>query len=322
MRRPVEAPGPSVSFLRSWRLLPALLFGVGAVLAGSGETAAQVAEELVAERDLEYRSTRSAHDAALDARAAADRRFTRALQEIEEAKRENEEDRVDAAYARAQQQALELQRLEQRVRETAARLEETRSALVDALDRRLGELAERISEDPDPGRREELVSLYRDLSNRIREVEGEVQLQEDVQLVAAPEISFDPRDTPLDLRWKAELLERRAEQYEVRLAEIGRLVEDLERRARRNRNLQDMLAGIERFDDDRLPVTAEPDRASASAGGGEESASTDEEGEGAGTRTLDERIENLKLLRERIEFYREQVLRRARLFRERAQEIS
>lgn len=304
-------------------LLPVVV-AVGLLLVGPPLYApAQSSQDVVAEQELEYRSARSAHQAALDARAAAERRFSRALQVIESARASGDDDRIEGAYARAQQQAVELQSLEQRVRQTSERREEAREDLLAALDRRLESLVAELSGTSGRAEQEELASLIRNLRNRVREVERAGELTREVELVALPEVTFDPRDGPVELQWKAELLERRAEQYRQRVDEITGQIDQLRRRQRRNRNLQDLLAGIERFDDDQMPVTPreerrDPDTESVE-GQGE---APDTAGPEAPETTLDERIESLQVLRDRIESFREQVLVRARQFRERAREIS
>lgn len=299
---------------------------VGLTLAALGifapGAAAQETPDVVSERELDYRSARSAHQAALDARAAAERRFNRALQEIRDAQGVEDEDRLADGYAQAQDQALELQSLDQRVREQAARLEEARTALIDALDGRIEALVAEVPDVSDPAEQQELAALIRDLNVRIRALETEGG-QEETRLVALPEITWDPRDGPVELAWKAELLERRAGQYLERIEEIDSQIADLTRRQRRNRSLNDLLTGIQRFGDDQVPVVPPSEGADPQAEtvepGSEESDST---GGGRSGTTLESRIEALGLLRARIEEFREQVLFRAGQFRERAEEIS
>ncbi len=300
------------------------MVGVGLLTGADAPLPAQQLSEIVAERELEFRSAESAHESAVDARSAAERRFSRALQEIEAARESDDERRMEAAYARAQQQAVELQSLEQRVRQTAQRLDEARESLLDVLDRRLESLVSELGATPDPGRQEEIAALIRNLRTRVEEVERAGEFTEEVRLAALPEVTFDPRDGPVELRWKAELLQRRASQYEERIAEIDEQIGELRRRQRRDRNLQDLLAGIERFDDNQMPVgppreTRDPETGSVDP---DESEAGDTTAASGGEMTLEERIESLQVLRERIETHREQVLIQARQFRERAQEIS
>lgn len=312
------------------RTVPALIVALLALAVGGGPWSAvpapaQEVQDLVAEQNLEYRSAKNAHQSALDARAAAERRFNRALQEIRDAQEEGDEDRLRQAYARAQEQALQLQSLEERVRERAAEVERARQALLDVLDRQVERMMAELGETTDPDEQADLAALVRELNVRIREVEreGEV-LEEEARLVALPEIAWDPRDGPEELRWKAELLERRARQYAARIDEIAVQIEDLRRRQRRNRSLSDLVTGIQRFDDDQVPVVSPSEDGGSQAGGGVDGGGEEEgeEGESTETSSLDDRIESLELLRERIEEFREQVLFRARQFRDQATEIS
>lgn len=307
--------------------LPVAIFAVGLLftLGRPAPVPAQVeSQDVVSERELDYRSARGAHQAALDARSAAERRFERALQEIRAAQDDDDEDRLRAAYAQAQDQALQLQSLEQRVRDTAERVEVARERLVTALDARVESLMAELSEARSRLQQEELGALVRDLTYRIREVEEEGDLVEETRLAALPEVAWDPRDGVQELTWKAELLQRRARQYEERIEEIEGQIQDLRRRERRNRSLNDLLTGIQRFDDDQVPVVSPSEDADPRSESVEQEQQQDDDTTSTTSRevSLQQRIERLELLRTRIEEFRNEVLFRARQFRNRAQEIS
>ena len=312
-----------------WGSLPAVVAVVGLLLmavaaAPSVGVAQESSQDVVSERELEYRSARGAYQAALDARAAAERRFERALQEIRAAQEEGDEGRLRRAYAQAQDQALQLQSLEQRVRETSERVDRVRGALVAALDARVEALVAELGETRNRIRRQELGALVRNLTFRIREVEEEGDLTGETHLAALPEVAWDPRDGVQELNWKADLLERRARQYAERIDEIDSQMEDLRRRQRRNRSLNDLLTGIQRFDDDQVPVVSPSDDAETRSGSVEQNQEEETDTASAGSQemTLEDRIESLELLRTRIEDFRDEVLFRARQFRNRAEEIS
>lgn len=285
----------------------ALFLAFPAVPAG-----AQV-EELVSERGLEYRAARSAHESALAAQAAQERRFYRTLADIQDARAAGDEDRQREAFALAQTQALELQELRFRVDETASRLRERGADLLDALDARLEALLAEAERTPGQGRREELLALARSLDERYREVESEIERtgREEILLAAVPEIAPDPRDGPLELGWKIELLERRISEAGERLAEIDAEISDLERRRRRERSLDDLSSSIERFDDDRVPVSSSGRRTASPGGEGREEAAL----------TLEERIERLGILRSAILERRGDFQEQLRFFRRRLQEM-
>lgn len=101
-------------------------------------------------------------------------------------------------------------------------------------------------------------------------------------------------------------------------------MEDLRRRQRRNRSLNDLLTGIQRFDDDQVPVVSSSDDAETRSGSVEQGQEEEGDTASAGSQemTLEDRIERLELLRTRIEDFRDEVLFRARQFRNRAEEIS
>ncbi len=277
---------------------------------GASALVAQEVEDVLQERELEYRSVRSAFEAALSAQAAQERRFYRTLAEIEAARAEGDEDRQAAAFARAQAQALELQALRRRVDETAARMAEAGRLLLAGLDARLEGLVDEVETASSRNEREDLVAVARTLNDRYREVEEELELggSQDVMLAAVPEVALDPRDGPVELRWKVELLEKRIAEAGAHLEEVTAQVEELERRRRRNRSLQDLEASIQRFDDDRVPVSNPGARREGS-------------GEDAPPLTLEERIESLRILREEIEERRTRFRERLEVFRERLEQI-
>lgn len=305
---------PALTGARRAVLLTALLLFVAAPASvlvprsGARGLAAQQVESLLQERELDYRSARSAFEAALSAQAAQERRFYRTLTEIEEARSEGDGDARAAAFARAQTQALELQTLRRRVDETAARMAGAGRALLAALDARLEALLDEVEVAPSQRRREELAAVARTLDDRYREVEEELELEgtQDVMLAAVPEIAPDPRDGPLELRWKIDLLEKRIAEAGTRLEEVAAQIQDLERRRRRNRSLSDLEASIQRFDDDRVPVS---------------SPSARREGEEAPPMTLEERIESLRVLSEEIESRRARFRERLGVFRARLEAI-
>lgn len=301
---------PSSGARRALPLTTLLLALLVPVWPGASTLVAQEVEDVLQERELEYRSVRSAFEAALSAQAAQERRFYRTLAEIETARAEGDEDRQEAAFARAQAQALELQALRRRVDETAARMAEAGRVLLAGLDDRLEGLVDEMETASSRTEREDLVAVARTLNDRYREVEEELELggSQDVMLAAVPEVTLDPRDGPVELRWKVELLEKRIAEAGAHLEEVTAQVEELERRRRRNRSLQDFETSIQRFDDDRVPVSNPGARRE---GGGED----------APPLTLEERIESLRILREEIEERRRRFRERLEMFRERLEQI-
>lgn len=291
-------------------LASVLLLGAGPVPGGAQE------EPTLEELELEYRSALSAYEAARRAREAREIRFDRALEAADSARASGNTDELDRAFAEAQREARELGALDRRVEETAEQLREARQVLLEALQDRLEALLEEVDSARDPEEREELAAILVDINNRYLEL----QATEDppVEPEAMEEITITPRDTPANLRRKADLLDFQGDQYEAQIAEIDRRMERLEAAQRTNRAVQAFVADIERYDDNRLPVvppgarnmgTTDPEE---SAPAGDSVASPDR------PMTLEERIQSLQVLRDRLVTYLEQVRDKAERFRREA----
>ncbi|MBI4538519.1 MAG: hypothetical protein HY704_03285 [Gemmatimonadetes bacterium] len=293
-----------------------------AAVAMPGSAGAQV-EALVAQRELEYRAARTAYEAAMAAGEAAQARAERATVEIDEARASGDDGRLQRAYAVAQQRWTEVSTLDRRVADTGEQLRRARRGLKDALEQSLDRLAGQVRAAPDAEERGALLALIRDRSNRLREIEAELsQSQGDAaRFAAVPEITFDPRDGPAELRAKAELLLRRAAQADSAIAAVDREIGELEKRQQRERALRNFMSSIDRFDEGAVPIgragrdAGERDReAAARSEGGAQADSTAARSE----LSLGERIEQLRTLRGRVEQYREGVRVKAEIFRRRA----
>jgi len=133
-----------------------------------------------------------------------------------------------------------------------------------------------------------------------------------------PEIIMDPRDTPEILNRKAESLEFRARQYEAQAAAVGLRLEELRQDQRRARQVRDFVAGVERYDDTRLPVVSPGTRTATPPDPGQLPPGADSLGVETRPLTLEERIENLGLLQQELELRLQQIRIKAELFRRRA----
>ncbi len=239
--------------------LAASILGLTALmgLATPAEVASQEAIRVAAletERRLEYEASASAYEGALAGRAAAEARFARITQELEDAGTLSDEQRRNEALAQAQRLASELFGLDSRVAETGASLQDARGRYLEILDIQLDFLAERIEFAGTAADSTELGALYRDLRTRFVEVGRDNRGAVTLVATVMPEITASPRDGPRELRAKADLLERRAQQADSAIAYIDSELVDLERRAQRDRGMNALQRGIERFDDNRVPV--------------------------------------------------------------------
>jgi len=269
-----------------------------------GELAAQQGtrvESLETERRLDYQSATDAYEGALAARAAAETRFSRLAQDIDDARARGDDERRNQALAEAQRLTNTLLSLDQRVAETATQVERARARYLTILDVRLDLLAEQISFATTQTDSIQLGALYRDLRTRFAEVENDSRGAVALVPVVMPEISREPRDGPLELRVKAELLEKRAEQADSVIVYLDAELVDLERRAARERSVRELVRSVDRFGDTDVPV-GPPRSGDEAQSDGVESAPED-------------RIESMRLLRTVYEERRDEARRRAAEFR-------
>lgn len=251
--------------------------------------------------ELEYNSAEDEWDAAMSAFRAAEARWQRALDEVNQAEASGDEDAYKQALARFHTQAIQLETQEARERETAERLSELRDDLLAVLAESRDQLyLEALDADtPEEGR--ELAALYQDRDNRYRELEREGAAPGRIQPVTLPEVTFDPRDGPDEIAGKIKLLELRIRQIDVQITAIDERVEALEKRQRQERDLQSLIVGVERFDDTFVPVTSpdplsdmtDRDSDDAAVVGDSTVVSLDE-------LSLQQQIEGLRLLREQM----------------------
>lgn len=300
--------------------LPRILFPVlllpGIFLAGvAGEAEAQE-EPTLEELELEYVSAVNAYEAALSAREAREIRSNRLLAEVDSARAAGDDDRLDRALAAWEQEARELAALDRRVEATAERVRLARQALLEALEIRLEGLLAEVDSAGNPEEEQELGAILLDMRNRYLELRAQEDPPVEVEVAALPTIS--PRDTPADLRRKANLLDDRGDRYEALIADLDGRLESLRAAQRTSRAVEDFVAGIERYDDARLPVVP-PGAGGVSVNDPEEAPpSSDSLGPRERPMTLEERIESLEFMRARLEEYLEQVRERAELFRREA----
>ncbi len=293
------------------QILTGCLAALGAGLHPSAVSAqASRIEAIVSERRLEYQAAVDDYQSALAARAAAESRFSRLTQDIAEARAADDQDRRNQALSDAQRLTVSMLALDQRVEETAGAVRTTRASLLDALDAHLDLLAEQISFAPSARDSTELGAIYRDVRNQFAAVERDGRGAMALVPILMPEVTADARDGPLELRVKAELLDKRASQADSLITDLDAEVAELGRRAQRDRGLRELMTGLDRFGDITVPV------------GGARTATEGAEQELLTGEQLEERLEALRLLRARYESYRDEARRRARDFRRLAGDVS
>ncbi len=280
---------------------------------------AQSTQEIVAQRELAYRAARDAYDAAVSAYDVLSGQFNSALRAVDRARRSQDEQAIQDAMASAYERGVPLRAQDMRVHEAAKVLEAARDSLIQAITARLQELVARMEVAP-VRQRPALDTLFRDLSRRLESLEAEAAQVVSFDPVVLPEINFDPRDGEVDLRAKAELLERIAAVADTVMQDYDRQIRALTNRLRLDQQRRDFLAGARRFGDTQVPVVpVRPTEAQDAEGrpvAAADSTSTN------GALTLEQRIENLKRARAQTEAYRNQALIRAAQFRKRIGSIT
>jgi hypothetical protein len=270
-------------------------------------------EAALSQAELEYEAALQDLESAEAARAVVEGRFTRWAEEADAARRAGDSDRLEAALAQAQAQSVELRRLDRRVTQAQEVVSEARQTYLGLLDSRLDAILEeaRTASAED---RVGLMVLVEDLNNRVEEVEAEAGADDLFGPPVMPEVVFDPRDGPVELRVKADLLERRAQAYDSLLVQVEDRIDTLERRVQRDQSLRQFLEGIDRFGETQLPVRAPDARDPVQTEGQAPSDSI------SATRQLTpaEEIDQLRFLLDELTTTRDQLRIRARLFRDRA----
>lgn len=284
----------------------ALLAIVMAVMPPS--LASQSLEEQVVQRRLELRAARDAYEAARSAFGVVERQFSAALSEVSAARRSGDNPRLERAYAQAQDRSVPYRDQERRLEDTRESLNLARQRLIDALSVRLEQLVGQMDASPSAQQRAQLDALFQDLSRELQSLEAEDGGAFRIDPVVLPEITFDPRDGPDELSAKAELLERQAAVADSAIVNAERQIANLNGRLRAQRQVRDMVASIDRFDDTRVPVVT-------GSAGGDPTSATDSTVVGSRPLSLEERIELLRQYVVQLQSYRDQLLVRARQFR-------
>lgn len=270
----------------------------------------------IQELELQYTARVQQHEAAYAHWEVLESRFIRALDSLTAATASGNEDRQNAAFTRTQQLGEEIQLQERRVAELAGEVEEARNQLLDALKERLDSLIVQVEATEDPEERRELTAILDDRNNRYLALRAE----EDPETTLEPmrEMTIDPRDTPEIILRKAETLELRGARYEAQLAEVGQRLEALREDQRRARTVRDFVAGLERYDDTRLPVVSPGGRPGTATDPSGRPSGADSLGVEGPAMTLEERIESLERVRGELERRLEEIQAKAERFRDAA----
>lgn len=312
MNHPRSAP--------AWMIRPPGAFLAAAAsfllaLAAPGGASGQAQEQLVYQRRLDYQTAKLAYETAIQAQKALERQFGSALEAVKDARRSGNNDALERAYALAQDRGISFGAQEERVATLRDSVTVARQQLIDVITERLEQLLSDMDAASSAQQRAELNDIWRDLDNELKSLEAESAEGFRIQPIVMPEIRFDPREGRAEVLQKASLLERRAAVADTTIQDIDRRIKSLTDRLRIRRQRSDMLANLDRFDDTRVPVVAGQPT-------GDRGVAADSTAAGAVPLTLEERLRLLREGRQHLVNYRDQLLVRARSFRETVRSIS
>jgi hypothetical protein len=208
----------------------------------------------VAQRELEYRAAKGAHDAALDDYNAQYNAYSQLIDQVAAARRVGDETAIDAALGRWYQRSREIRRLDLRVQEQRERLEGARGALLAALDAELEAVGAELAAGPGVAVASGLVARSRDLRLQYEELEEEGSHVLTPREIVLTQLQYDPRNTPAEIRLKVEYAERRIEEARGAQREVDRQIQRVETLLRVERSGTDFRGGLNRFGDDQVPV--------------------------------------------------------------------
>jgi hypothetical protein len=281
-------------------------------LAAARPAGAQQPGDQLQDRQLAYDAARSQYGAALDAWRVVEKQWNDAVDDHVQGGRAGDGERQNAALIRALDLSRQLDQFERRVANQRTTLDRARAALLASVERRIDQLTDQFAAARSATDRAALATLLRDLTNQQEQIEAERdQPTLTMQVLYFPSIQFDPRDTPEDLATKAQALRRKAERADSSLANIDREIAAIEGQVRRNRNVQSLVSGVERFDGQ--PPLGAPGRRTSP---GEVRARPDSAGVARPELTPEQRLERLRLLRLQVQEAKRQFLERAGVFEE------
>lgn len=286
-------------------LLSALMVVAG--FTAVAPVAAQSTLELLAQRRTEYRAALDALQSARSSLQVIEQQFNAALRDIERARSTGDDDALATARARFQDLSVPKADRELRVQETAESVVEARRSVIEILIVRQSELIAMIDAAASAAERQRLGLELEDVSNQLNELEDEAEGPAVVMPTVMPSVNFDPRDGPTELLNKAQILERTAAVVDTVILDTDEQIQAFEERLRNERRRRDLLAGIDRFGDRILPTG--PPRTDPTV------QSSDSTAAGGRPVTLEERLEALRVYREELVEYRDQLLIKAEQFR-------
>jgi len=293
MSRASSPPGPLVRLRR-------LLAGIVCLAATLGTFLPSAAQEVlsVPELDAAYRVAESYYELAFRQLENLSARFERVSSALSAAITEGDEAEQADLYIEQFDIGQELRGEQRRVSEKAQELRDARAAYLDGLAVELEHAMELAAVTTDSTAR---AALQNTVGNTRSKMEELYEMEDPPEtLEPLPEMNAEPRDGPVELRYKADVLELRATMYEEQRAYNDRRLESLRRDQRLLRMADDFVAGINLFDDATSPVRAGASRNDPPPDAARAGAAADSLAAEGVPLTLEQRIAGLELLQEAI----------------------
>ena len=296
---------------------------VAALLAVGGMSQEAVAQGTDTGAERAYVAARSDYGVLLEDRDATFNRYEQALDRVDAARNAGDPAGRDAAHAAFQVVAFELMELEVAVQQAGARVALRRAEYLASLEAREAELLGQLEAGLPAGAPSDtaLLEEWSAVRTRQLEIQAEALPAEAAVLRPVPELTVDPRDGPVESLEKARFMEEQVGSYDSLIVDLERQVSELERQRQQRQSVEDLLRDVGRFGTDFIPG-GPPDLGVPDGGGGPEipGGTALQDPEAALTQLpVAEQIEFLRAARDLAIQYRDQALRTAELFRERAE---
>lgn len=286
----------------------------GVVVLVAGPLAGQ--DVSLGQLEEQHRTAVREYQLAVDVAATQRRLWEERVTAYYRARSDGSEGDNEVAYQELEAAHRELMRLEARIGELRARVDDTRRALLVALEDRLQTLETRFASTNDPVESRRVRNRILADSAQYRRLQDEVIAPDPATILYAPSVTVDPRDGPPQLRFKVDWLERRVAEADSAIVRTDRELERLRTLQRVEQASGDFRAGLDRFGDTRL-LTGQSRPTGAREGEipADSAAVRD-------ARPLDQQIEEALALRERLMEFREATVKRAEEFRVRLRRIT
>jgi len=270
---------------------------VVACFAGLPPRSLQAQEEFtIPELEGLFRGAEAAYQAAFETLALLTSQGDRNREAFATARAAGDEDAMNAAFGENYRLSHPRRLAQDRVEEKAGEVRDARERLLEAHRNYLEDLRLQTLDTLDPETLDTLDTFILDTGYRIQELRNLEEPQ--VVLEPLPDLDEETRDSPTDLRNKANMLDFKAGQWETELAYNQDQLEDLRREQDLLRWRRDFLADRGRFGDQ--PPTGPPGVRTVPQPGQAQPPGADSLGAEIGFLSVEERIQLLEAFQEEL----------------------